>query len=163
MAGYNNNTPALKGDVLHYEPETGFLFWLAHPRKPKIGKRADIAGSRGYRIVCHDWKQYGAHRVAWFLSHSEWPEQLDHINGDRSDNRLCNLRKATQELNSQNIRAAKANSTHGVLGASPKRGGYRAQIQAYGRRYYLGSFPTSEQAHAAYIQAKRKLHDGCTI
>lgn len=165
MAGYNNNnTPALKGDLLRYEPETGFLFWLANPRKHKNGKRADIAGSRGYRIVCHEWKQYGAHRVAWFLAHGEWPEILDHVNGDRSDNRLANLRKATHYTNNQNIRLAKANSKTGILGVESKKDGqFAARIRANDTLVYLGLFTTIEAAHTAYLQAKRKLHAGCTI
>lgn len=94
--------PSLLGRLLRYEPETGHLFWVEHPwSKLKNGSRADIQGSRGYRIVCCKGKQYGAHRIAFLISTGKMPFLVDHINGIRSDNRIENLREVDYVINAK--------------------------------------------------------------
>ena len=97
--------------------------------------------------------------------HGEWPaDEVDHINGDSTDNRLCNLRSVSREVNQENIRRAKRNSKTGLLGVMHTRGGkYRSAIRVRGVFHHLGHFDTAEQAHAAYVEAKRRLHEGCTL
>src|SRR5687768_11990186 len=118
-------------EVLDYNPATGDLQW-GRCRPPRH-RRGDPAGRRdryGYLNVSIDGRAYKAHRVVWLLEHGTWPaEQLDHINGQRSDNRIANLREAGYQENGQN-RALQRNSTSGYPGVSwcPERGRWRAQI-----------------------------------
>ncbi len=89
---------------------------------------------------------------------------VDHKDGNPLNNRWANLRLADESLNGQNQRRAHRDSKTGLLGVFPKRDKFAAQITTPdGRRHTLGSFKTAEAAHAAYIEAKRKLHEGCTI
>ena len=145
--------------LLHYDPSTGvFTRRVSTNNRVKPG---DIAGSKdmaGYSKIMVNNKLYKAHRLAWFYVHGAWPcRELDHINGDRSDNRLCNLREATSAENKQNIKA-RADNKVGYLGVSPYRSKYQARIRVDGTQIYLGNFDTPEQAHQAYLAAKAKLH-----
>lgn len=110
-------------------------------------------------------RSYGAHRVAYAFVYGAQPEMIDHINGNRSDNRIANLRAATQSLNMQNRRTASSRSGTGALGATweAKDKKYRARIVFDGKRRSLGRFDTIEEASVAYLAAKRLYHAGCTI
>jgi len=92
---------------------------------------------------------------------------LDHINGNKSDNRIENLRESDHQKNSQNQRKATKRNLTGFLGVSVDRSciprPYVARIKAGGKNIRLGQFQTPEQAHEAYVKAKRELHAGCTI
>lgn len=92
-------------------------------------------------------------------------KDIDHINGDKADNRICNLREASYSVNSQNRQKANANSKSGLLGAywQPAYGCWVAMLGISGKRKTLGRYPTAEQAHEAYLTAKRQHHAGCTI
>jgi hypothetical protein len=104
-----------------------------------------------------------AHRLAWFYVHGVWPPVLiDHINGKRSDNRIVNLRLADWRLNMENKRRESYNST-GLLGVKPNGKGFAARIGSRGVEHHLGTFRTPEEAHAAYVEAKRRLHKGGTL
>jgi len=101
---------------------------------------------------------YGAHRLAWLLTHGEWPkDEVDHINGDRMDNRLSNLREATRSQNSMNIGARRTNKT-GFKGVWAYKGRFRSQIALDGKRTSLGTFDTAQEAYSAYCAAVVKLH-----
>jgi AP2 domain. len=104
-----------------------------------------------------------AHRLAWFWVHGEWPPLLiDHLNGVRDDNRIANLRQADRRLNMENRRRESYNVT-GLLGVKPNGKGFSARIGVRGVEHHLGTFKTPEEAHAVYVEAKRRLHEGCTI
>jgi hypothetical protein len=78
---------------------------------------------------------YKAHRLAWAFVHGGFPDQhIDHINGDPSDNRLCNLRVADRSLNMQNQRHARSDSATGLLGVSKNGSGWRAEIRVDGKK-----------------------------
>jgi hypothetical protein len=155
-------------EVLHYDRHTGSFTWSQDGRGRF--KRAGAAAGRinptwGRRCIGIDGREYLAARLAWLYVHGRWPEhEIDHINGDRLDDRIENLRDVTRTVNQQNIRRARAGTRSGVLGVFQNTSGIiSSAVQVAGRSHYLGSFETAEQAHAAYVSAKRELHEGCTL
>ena len=97
------------------------------------------------------------HRAAWLLRVGQWPEfEIDHENGDRADNHWRNLRGATKGQNQQNRRPRGKNGR--LIGCTPYHRKWKAQLRADGVVHYLGLFDTEEQAHAAYCEAKKRLH-----
>jgi HNH endonuclease/AP2 domain len=153
-------------ELIAYEPETGEFLWRQTKGRCRENGIAGTVNKLGYRTIKISKRTVLAHRLAWFMSYGKWPAgDVDHINGDPSDNRIANLRDVTRSVNMQNKRAAHSNSKSGLLGASwnKKSGRWMAQIQTSGKFKYLGHFPTAEAAHEAYLIAKRQLHTGCTI
>lgn len=130
------------------------------------GLPAGAKTSHGYVTVQIEGRPHYAHRLAWLYVFGKWPANvIDHINGDTSDNSIDNLRDVSHAVNLQNMRNAHANTTSGLLGAcwDVQRGKWRAYIRLSGKSRYLGIFATAEEAHAAYVNHKRRLHAGCTI
>lgn len=152
-------------NLLRYDQETGVFTWLiAVNRNIKVGDLAGGKNANGYIRVCVRGRSYYAHRLAWFYMNGEWPKgEIDHRDGDSSNNRWKNLRELEHSLNLQNQRKASSNNQTGLLGVSPSRGRFRATIKLDGRAKFLGRFDSAEEAHAAYVKAKRDLHPGCTI
>lgn len=152
-------------EVLLYDPDTGVF--TRRNKQSGVSKGA-ISGSRtneGYLVTSIDCKLYSCHRLAWLYITGDWPTgQIDHINGDRSDNRFCNLRDVSRQQNTENQRKAqRSNKSTGVLGTFKNGTGFAARISHHGTKKYLGTFRTVEEASAAYMAAKRQLHLGCTI
>ena len=154
--------------LLSYCPETGQFRWIGKP-SPRIaaGALAGTVTHNGYRHIKVGDRYFKAHRLAWLCSTGLWPaDQIDHINGDRDDNRIANLRAATRSLNMQNLKAASAGKRSCTyLGVHQLKGSRRfyARIRIQGRSRSLGTFTTAEAAFAAYVEAKRQHHAGCTI
>lgn len=150
-------------DVLssvNYDPHSG-KFLLVTKCGTKTGKECGfISQSDGYRRISIRGKPALAHRVAWFIAHGHWPEQqIDHANGDRSDNRIANLRLATiseQRWNSKK----KARNKSGFKGVcwDNSRKKWLAQIMANRRNHSIGRFDCIGQAIAAYRAKARQLH-----
>jgi hypothetical protein len=146
-------------EVLDYDPETGVFVWKRKTgSRAKPGQVAGNAHSLGYRFLCVDGRRYKEHRLAWLYVHNVWPlGDVDHIDGRRDNNAICNLRDVSRSVNAQNMRLARAHSAAGLLGVrKTKNGRWCARIN-------IGTYDTPEEAHAAYIEAKRRLHPGCTI
>ena len=124
-------------------------------------KKGEVAGKKdtnGHIQIFVNGRYYLAHRCAWLWSYGVWPDHdIDHINGDRSDNRLANLRKATRSQNCSNSKL-RADNNIGLKGVSIQKGRYRAQIQVKGKKQFLGMFSTPEEAHEAYCKAAQSLH-----
>jgi hypothetical protein len=155
-------TPARLRELLTYDPASG-LFRRAQVVKGSrwmVGEVAGYESRNGYVVIQIDGKNYAAHRLAWLYVHGAWPPcDIDHRNGVRSDNRIDNLRLATRSQNNQNQRAAKSNNHLGLLGVSTtKEGRFKARIQVEGTQVRLGIFDTPEEAHAAYLAAKARMH-----
>lgn len=154
---------------LDYDPHSGRLTWrVPRAQRVKAGDEAGSINGQGYRDLRLFNRTYPAHRIAWLICHGCMPAgQIDHINGDRSDNRISNLREVTSQENTQNQRVARKDNKHaGLIGAGFHKasGKFRARIGlANGRQQHLGLFDTAQAAHQAYLQAKRNLHAGCTI
>lgn len=160
-------TAARLRERLHYDPETG-LFRNAPRKYSKTnGRVVGCKTSRGYLRVGLDGHRHLLHRLAWLYVHGEWPqEDIDHINGVRTDNRMANLRLVTDSMNSQNqVRAHSNNVSSGLLGVSykPSHKQWVARLSLSGKSKHVGYFRTRELAYEAYIEAKRRLHPGCTI
>ena len=154
--------------ILSYDPETGLFIWKIDPPRGKSHKGC-VAGSvagNGYRQIKISGKVYAQHRLAFLYVYGRVPiDEIDHINGNKQDNRIVNLREASSSLNKQNRHIPSSNNFSGILGASldKRRGYYVANISVDGKQKYLGSFKTAEDANKAYIDAKRIFHPGCTI
>jgi hypothetical protein len=152
-------------DLLNYDKETGILTWKkTKNHKAKKGKEIGTE-ALGYRLVVIDQKRYQCHRLAWLLSTGSWPEfEIDHINGNRSDNRLSNLRDVPGGKNLENLKSARSHSSTGVLGVFPYYSNkFLSRLVVKGKIIRLGVFDTIEEAHRAYVAAKRIYHEGCTI
>jgi len=144
--------------IINYNPITGDLTWRASRGGTAV--KGSIAGNitpHGYRIICVDYKPYKAHRLAWFIVHKKWPNQIDHANHIRDDNRLCNLRNTSFHGNSVNLTKAKNNKS-GVTGVSwsEERGKWVSQIQAHGKNVGLGRHPDKFEAICARMSANNK-------
>lgn len=149
-------------ELLDYDPYTGLFRWkIASKQTPWLsGQVAGFIEQQGYWIIVIDRQIYKAHRLAWLYVYGEWPKnQIDHVNGNRSDNRLENLRAATQAQNQQNVGLTRRNNS-GYKGVHWKSSHKKwcAQIRRDGHRVNLGHFDTAELAAAAYEQASKQMH-----
>lgn len=154
-------------EALKYDPLTGvFTNRIDRGKKAKKGNSVGYLESSGYLQISFDNRIYRLHRLAWLHVKGAWPEGvIDHINGDKQDNRFCNLRDVPQSVNSQNKRRASSNNQLGILGVSPVAGNgkFLAQIKFDGKQRRLGEFSTPEQASAVYLAAKRQHHKGSML
>jgi hypothetical protein len=142
----------LKG-LLSYDPSTGvFVRLVRTSNRVRVGDAAGSRDANGYLCIRVGGKTVKAHRLAWLYMHGCWPTgEVDHINGDKSDNRIANLRDVSKSVNQQNRRS--------VRGYSRDGGRWKAQIRANGRCLHLGCFSTEQEAHAAYLAAKVNFHE----
>lgn len=153
-------------EVLDYDPGTGLFRWRSYRcGRALAGAVCGTDNGKGYLTIHIDLVHYKAHRLAWLYVHGVWPEdRIDHINGIKGDNRLANLREANKFTNSQNQRRAQSHNKCGYLGVHQRDNGrFRASIRVNSKLLSLGTFDTPEHAHKAYVEAKRRLHEGCTL
>lgn len=144
---------------MHYNPQTGEFTWL-NPTSFRV-KKGDIVGyshktqdGKTYIQTAIDGVKYYAHRLAWFYMEGCWPDgQIDHINGDGTDNRWCNMRVVTHHDNSKNQKLRSTN-TSGVVGVfwSEERQKWCASITVKGKSIALGRYDDMVDA----IDARRK-------
>jgi hypothetical protein len=145
-------------DRLSYDEKSGIFVWKMTINRRFIGQPAGWLGKRGYiQINVGDERHY-AHRLAWLFYYGEWPmHMVDHINNNRTDNRISNLRGIPQVLNGQNVPWDRRPAS-GLTGVIKQGQRYKAEMMLRGKHVYLGMHDTPEQAHAAYVQAKKMLH-----
>lgn len=143
---------------LRYDENAGLFYWKIARAGRKAGARAGFIASDGRPRLRFSRRNYYASRVAWLYYYGKWPNnQIDHINGNVGDNRIANLREATQSQNNCNQGARKRNR-HGLKGVSSVRNRWRAEICVSGSRKHLGVFDSPEAAHDAYRKAAMALH-----
>jgi hypothetical protein len=151
-------------ELLAYDPETGILTWRARTTpaafKVRVGAEAGTLHRTGrYRQIQIHGRIYKAHRLGWFHYHGAWPIMaIDHINGNPSDNRLCNLRLATTSQNIANSRRRK--HPHRLKGAffDKKSRKWRSEVTKDYKKVWVGSFDTEIEAHEAYVRAAKQIH-----
>lgn len=145
-------------ELLNYDPDSGLFTWRAN-RSNQV-KAGDIAGTlnpNGYVQIFIDGKGHPAHRLAFLVMNGEYPpNDTDHINNVKSDNRWVNLRLATRSQNMAN-KLNKATNTSGKKGVYLRRGKWCARIQFDGKRYHLGFHATKETAWDFYVGAARLI------
>ena len=142
---------ALFHSKLHYDPTTGIFTWIQSPSKrPFVGEIAGWVETTGYiRICIQGYGQIGAHRLAWFMHYGCWPKnKIDHLNLDKQDNRIENLREASDEQNSRNFKSRVGMSGH--RGVTVKSGNatrpYRAAVYKKRKPLKVAYFATLEEA-----------------
>lgn len=153
---------------LDYNPLTGVFRWKRYPGGRKtVGHVAGYMRKSGYIFIgLRKLPQLGAHRLAWLYVNGNMSDlEIDHIDGNPSNNAIANLRPATRTQQGQNKRV-QSNNGSGLKGAflnksrdSDGRKKWHSEISVEGRRIFLGCFHTAEEAHKAYTAAA-KLHFG---
>jgi len=169
--------PDVLRDLLHYEPDTGKLFWkkrsqsMFEDSEKSAVHKCRIWNSRyafkeaftalssfGYLRGSIFNRHYVAHRVIWAIHTEKWPDhEIDHINGNRSDNRIKNLRAVTRSENQKNVKRPE-NNTSGIIGVSwhSRTRTWRARIGLGGKSKTIGYFLSIEDARLARKAAEKK-------
>jgi len=138
--------------LLRYESDSGLFFWLARKGTAKAGSVAGAIASNGYINICVNRKIYKAHRLAWLWVYGVLPpNQIDHINGVRNDNKIANLRQATAFENAQN------HTSFGVH-LHKEKNKWQARIRVKNKRLHIGYFESKQDAIFAYLKAKEIHH-----
>jgi len=175
-------TAEIARQLLNYNPDTGKLTWKERDISwfSQKGKRtaehamrnwnSRCAGKLAFECLCQTSYLQGtllgqrllAHRLIWLMQFGEWPKNIDHINGNRSDNRIANLRDVDISVNNKNLGLRKTNKS-GFSGVcwDRFRGMWAAEIKDNGRKVYLGRFVNIEDAVAARKEAE--IHFGYHI
>lgn len=152
--------------VLDYDANTGIFTWKIDPTTSI--KAGTVAGNRKkggtwYRLIRYNKIGYLAHRLAWFYVYGVWPNgMIDHIDRNKDNNSISNLREVTAHQNAQNINkhnGPKKKNKSKYIGVSRSSSGkWYTRIMAYGKNHYGGSYDTELEAHIAYLELKQKLH-----
>jgi len=177
VANYDRELPSSKWlhECFELDADTGILIWKVRPvhhfkttKSQKTwttkyaGKEVGTISSEGYRVVMVTWNgkrpHWQQHRVIWAMHYGQWPtKSLDHIDGNKTNNVITNLREVTDQENGKN-RAINKNNTSGHIGIyqAKSSGNWVAQIQDEGKRIHLGTYPDIEDAIAARQAAEIK-------
>lgn len=146
-------------NYLNYNSQTGDFVWKIKTRNCNPGDMAGNVNCRGYVSIWINGKQYYAHRLAWLLYNGSWPiGDIDHINENKSDNRIFNLRVASRSENMFN-RSFNKNNTSGMKGVvfCKATNKWRAQMMINNKSVNIGRFKTKEDASSAYMVKAKEL------
>ena len=168
---------SLLKEIISYDRITGEFKWK--PRSSKWFKgntigwikfnstfAGNVAGKKtkdGYIEITIFGKRYQAHRLAYLYEYGKLPdEDIDHIDGVKDNNSICNIREVSRSMNLQNKNRANKNNISGILGVHYNKNSKRfaSHIGVDRKTRYLGSFDTPEEARSAYVAAKKELHPG---
>jgi len=143
--------------LLDYDPVMGVLRWRATvSSRAVVGSVAGTMRKNQYVQVRINGRCYLAHRLIWLHVYGVWPNgQIDHINGNRADNRASNLREATRAENMMNAKK-RINTGSSLKGVTLRNGRYKARIYVNRKEKHLGYFATEQEAHDAYCAAATK-------
>lgn len=146
-------------ESLSYNNETGHLTWT---KTQRAGCTAGSITKKGYLRLEIGGVSVYVHRAVWAITYGQYPkDMIDHINGDKQDNRVENLRLVNNSINQQNVKKARSNSKTGVLGVVKwGKDMFAAHIWTQGGQKHLGKFKTIEEAQMRYLEAKSQLHAG---
>ena len=147
-------------EILEYDPETGFLTWINNAgSRGRCGYVAGTINAAGYIDIRVNGKTYKAHRLAWLYVHGEWPNEIDHVNHVRDDNRILNIRNVTRAENGRNQSTMKTNKS-GHQGISKRRdcNRWESRIAVNGKDIYLGLFKNKDAAIEARKLAEIKYN-----
>lgn len=143
--------------LFSYDPDTGAIHWIAKGKGMIKKKAAGTLLHSGYLGICVGSKRWQAHRIAWALHNGQWPkDQIDHINGIKTDNRICNLREATNSQNGKNLGLSKVNKS-GIKGVSFEAytNKWKATIRVDGKSISIGRFNSIDDALIARQLAEK--------
>jgi len=141
--------------VAWFNEKTGEFYRLSKTNHNQpIGRRMGTINDRGYRLIAIDKRRYRAHHLAWLWVYGYLPKYLDHIDGDKANNRISNLRECThtENMHNTNLNKLKGFTKH------EKTGLFRAKIKFHGEEFSLGYFKTPEEASQRYFMVKAALH-----
>lgn len=146
--------------IFRCNAELGELRWRIETPRAAPGQLAGTINTEGYIVVGHNKVQYRAHRIIWAMHYGVWPDhQIDHIDGNKLNNCISNLRACDYFGNAQNVGKTARPSKSKYKGVDFHRGRWRARIRpGDGSRLDLGYFATEEEAAAAYAEAAAKFH-----
>lgn len=147
-------------ELFNYDSSTGKITWrVAHNNRCPIGSEAGW-WSKGYRVLTVDRERIPAHQAVWMIVYGQWPlSDLDHIDTDKANNRISNLREATMSQNLANANRRSDNqSGFKSVHWHNTRNKWTAQINIGGKRRHLGLFATAAEAHAAYVAKANEVY-----
>lgn len=149
-------------ELLDYDAATGQFTWLVTAsRVATAGSRAGSMDRNGYIRISLDGRRYLAHRLAWLMTHGEWPRgQIDHINGVRNDNRIANLRDVSACENQQNRHRAQGGNRFPWVCWKRSENRWRGCFRVNGRDVTVGHFRDPETAYAAVLEKRRQMGIG---
>ncbi len=143
---------SIKG--IKYSPQTGMMYRIyKNKQKPALGGHGD-----GYKRIQLNGQRYLQHRLAWYIIYGEWVEMIDHINGDKMDNRIDNLRPANKKVNALNQERHRQGKLAGVRFHKARTiRPYEAYTsRTKGKQYSLGYYDTEQEAHQVYLESERR-------
>ena len=140
---------------LNYNPDTGKIYSLRSRGNIKAGKELGTFNGAGYKTLNLYGKTYYFHRVAFAMCNGFWPEMVDHLNGNREDNRAINLRASNKYLNARNAASKMGNR---FRGACSRNGKWEVAIRHDGKQMYIGRFKNQIEAAYAYDMASIQYH-----
>jgi hypothetical protein len=152
-------TQELLLELFEYDYITGYVVnRVTRNGTSQKGNRAGSKEPNGYRRIGLMYNHYGEHQIIWMMVYGWWPDEIDHINGIRDDNRLYNLREVTRSQNRTNSNCGYGKS--GLYGAHwiERIEKWHSRIVVEGRQIYLGSFNTAQEAHEKAVIASKEYH-----
>lgn len=156
-----NFTHSLLKSEMRYDSATGKFTRLVSAGRAKPGPATVRLDKDGYEFLSYRGSRFYVHRLAWFYVHAKWPkEYIDHINGISADNRLSNLRESTNSENQQNLVARRPKTAGKLIGTAwhEHKKAWISRIGIDRKRVCLGYFATAQEAHEAYLEAKKTIH-----